>query len=157
MRSHSRSRRGTALVEAAVALPALVASLGVLGGSFQLGLWKLAVDAAANAGAQVLADGGTAGDAETMALTGLHASESMSPTVVVTENGTVGLVTAGLTIQTMLGPIRLGAAREVALPPTTAANPGPSPSPSPTPDPTPNPPRYWPPSHNPGPGRGFVP
>jgi Flp pilus assembly protein TadG len=155
-------RRGTALVEAAVALPALVAGLGVVAGTLQLGLWKMAADAGANAGAEILAEGGSLGLAEATALTALRAPPDTNPSANATETGSTGTVTVSLDLNTLLGPVEIGASRTVALPSEATGSsstwPTPNPNPVPAPAPSPNPPRYWPPpSNNPGAGRGFIP
>jgi hypothetical protein len=104
------------MVEAAVVLPVLLAATFALVVAIQLAAWKLTGDAAAGAGAEVLAAGGSAIQAVEMARNALKAPASFAPTVTATVSGTTGTVQLTFTVPAPLGPVQLGALRTVVVP-----------------------------------------
>jgi Flp pilus assembly protein TadG len=110
-------RRGSALVETALAVPVLLGASWLLVGSLQYGTWKLTAGAAAGAGAQVLAAGATPVRAEYVALQALHATVVNTPIVTVTSTGTIQTLTVSLRVPTVWGWLPLSASQTTAVEP----------------------------------------
>lgn len=114
MRSRS-TRRGSALVEAALALPALLTAAWMLVGGVQYGLWKIAAQAACGAGAQALAAGAAPVRAEWVTLQALHVSVAEHPVVTVSAQGTLGTVQVALDVPTAWGWLPVSAEQTAVL------------------------------------------
>ncbi|MCL8207919.1 MAG: hypothetical protein K6V97_07610 [Actinomycetia bacterium] len=137
------------MAEAAVVLPVLLTVTGGMIQVVQWGAWKLAADAAAQAGAGVLAQGGSAWAAQAEAVHQLGAPATMHPTVAVQIGPDRATVDVQAVVGGWMGHWPVEAVRTAVLP--TAVPPPASPAPPP---PAPVPGRYWP---APVPQRGFIP
>ena len=111
-----RSRRGQSLIEAAVVLPVLLAATFALFAGVQVAAWKLSADAAAGAGASVLAAGGSPAEAVEMARGALAAPPALAPVVTANVTNGTGTVTLALIVPAVLGSVDLTAARTVLVP-----------------------------------------
>ena len=116
MRSR-KGGRGSALVEAALALPVLLGASWLLVGSLQYGTWKLTAQAASGAGAEVLTAGGTPVRATYVAVQALHATAANDPVVTITGTGTIQTVTVSLRVPTVWGWLPLSARQTAATEP----------------------------------------
>ena len=112
----SRRRRGQALIEAAVVLPVLLAATFALFAGVQVAAWKLTGDAAAGAGASVLAAGGSPAQAVQMARRAFHAPSDFTPVITATVSQGSGTVNLAFVVPAPLGSVHLGATRTVVVP-----------------------------------------
>jgi len=104
-------------VETALAFPILLGAGWLLVGSIQYGTWKLTAQAAAGAGAAVLAEGATPVRAEYVALQALHASWANQPVSTVSGGGTLRTVIVTLRVPTVLGWLSVSAEQTAATEP----------------------------------------
>jgi len=111
-----RSRRGQSLIEAAVVLPVLLAATFALFAGVQVAAWKLSADAAAGAGAAVLASGGSPAAAVEMARGALSAPSALAPVITADVANGTGTVTLALVVPAVLGAVDLTAQRTVLVP-----------------------------------------
>lgn len=112
----SRSRRGQSLIEAAVVLPVLLAATFALFAGVEVAAWKLTGDAAAGAGAAVLAAGGSPAQAVQMARRAFHAPSSFTPVITAAITQGAGTVDIVFIVPAPLGSVHLGATRTVVVP-----------------------------------------
>lgn len=112
----SRRRRGQALIEAAVVLPVLLVATFALFAGVQVAAWKLTGDAAAGAGAAVLAAGGSPAQAVQMARRAFHAPSAFAPVITANVSQGSGTVNLAFVLPVPLGPVHLGATRTVVVP-----------------------------------------
>ena len=123
MRSR-RQRGGQALIEAAVVLPALLVATFALLAGVQVAAWKLTGDAAAGAGAAVLAAGGAPAQAVQMARRAFHAPSAFTPVISANVSQGSGTVSLAFAVPVPLGPVHLGATRTVVVPSVAAGGGG---------------------------------
>ena len=100
-------------MEAAVALPVLLAATGLLLALVEWGVWTWTLNSAADAGAQALASGQSPAVAQVASVAAVGTANGVAPVIQVAESGHTGRVTVQARLTTPLGIVPIAASRTV--------------------------------------------